>query len=131
MRSARFQFVRSTYDTFVGGFDSYCITLILVCFEHNLLANPAAFGLPAGLNTTTPCQIVGGGTPQLANCANSLYFDAIHPTAQVHAVIAGAILTQLRSTAAVPEPATWLAMLSGFALIGVALRRRSRTPVIA
>jgi len=103
----------------------------LFSFEHNLLANPAAFGLPAGLNTTTPCQIVGGGTPQLANCANSLYFDAIHPTAQVHAVIAGAILTQLRSTAAVPEPATWLAMLIGFALIGVALRRRSRTPVIA
>jgi len=103
----------------------------LFSFEHNLLANPAAFGLPAGLNATTPCQIVGGGSPQLANCSNSLYFDAIHPTAQVHAVIAGAILAQLRSTAAVPEPATWLAMLFGFAVIGVALRRHARAPVIA
>jgi phospholipase/lecithinase/hemolysin len=100
-------------------------------FEHNLLANPAAFGLPASLNTTTPCQIVGGGSPQLANCANSLYFDAIHPTAQVHAVIAGAVLTQLRSTAAVPEPATWLAMLLGFAVIGIALRRPARAAATA
>lgn len=103
----------------------------LFSFEHNLLANPAAFGLPAGLNTTTPCQIPGGGSPQLANCANSLYFDAIHPTGQVHTAIAGAILSQLRSTAAVPEPATWLAMLLGFAVIGIALRRPVRTTAAA
>jgi phospholipase/lecithinase/hemolysin len=101
-------------------------------FEHALLDNPAAFGLPPTLNTTTPCQIPGGGSPQIANCADSLYFDAIHPTTQVHAVIAGGILTQLSSIAAVPEPSTWAMMLVGFAAIGIITgreRRRATAPV--
>jgi outer membrane lipase/esterase len=92
-------------------------------FEHDLLGNPTAFGLPANLNTTTPCQVIGGGVPQIANCANSLYFDAIHPTTQVHAAIADAILRQL-GAASVPEPATWMAMILGLAAIGAALRRQ-------
>ena len=64
-------------------------------FEHALIANPAAYGLPANLNITTPCQFSRPST-----CANSLYFDAIHPTAHVHQAIANAIYAQLR----VPKP---------------------------
>lgn len=33
------------------------------------------------------------------------------------------------SIAAVPEPASWMLMIGGFALIGAAMRRRSATPV--
>ncbi|WP_435876842.1 SGNH/GDSL hydrolase family protein [Sphingomonas quercus] len=99
-------------------------------YEHDLLADPTAFGLPAGLDTTTPCQIPLGGSPQLANCANSLYFDGIHPTTIVHQAIAGAILAQLDAPA-VPEPAAWLTMILGFGGIGVALRRQRLAMPIA
>lgn len=94
----------------------------LFTYEHDLLADPAAYGLPAGLNSTIPCQVPGGGSPQTANCANSLYFDPIHPTTQVHEAIARGLVTQLASP--VPEPATWMAMILGFGLAGIALRGR-------
>jgi phospholipase/lecithinase/hemolysin len=97
-------------------------------FEHDLIADPTAYGLPADLNTTTPCQVLGGGFPQLSNCTNSLYFDDIHPTSQVHQAIANAILAQL-NTAAVPEPAAWMTMVLGFGAIGAAMRRRRRGSV--
>lgn len=94
--------------------------------EQSLRANPAAFGLPA-LNTTTPCQLTGSLVvpPDLANpgCSALLYFDPVHPTTQVHGVIANAILAQL----AVPEPASWALMLGGFALVGAGLRARRVT----
>jgi phospholipase/lecithinase/hemolysin len=92
-------------------------------FEHDLIADPAAYGLPADLNTTTPCQIVGGGFPQLSNCTDSLYFDTIHPTYLAHQAVANAILAEL----AVPEPAAWMTMLLGFGAIGGAMRRRRYT----
>lgn len=91
-------------------------------FEHDLIADPAAYGL-ADLETTTPCQKPGGGSPQLSNCTKSLYFDGIHPTYLVHQVIANAILARL-DAAAVPEPAAWITMILGFAVTGVAMRHR-------
>ena len=94
----------------------------LFAFEHNLLANPAHYGLPANLNTTTPCQIPGGGVPQFANCATSLYFDLIHPTTRVHLAIARGIQYQLGLTTAVPEPASWALMILGVGMVGFAMR---------
>lgn len=99
-------------------------------YEHGLLANPAAFGLPSTLNTTTPCQIVGGGSPQLANCSNALYFDAIHPTTQVHQAIATAIAEQL-GIHAVPEGQIWVMLILGVGLAGASLRRRRAAAVPA
>lgn len=90
-------------------------------YEHQLLADPAAFGLPANLNTTTPC--INPFNPAAANCSASLYFDTIHPTAPVHQAIANAIVAQLDAEA-VPEPATWVMMILGFGAIGFGLRRR-------
>lgn len=98
-------------------------------YEHDLIADPAAYGLPADLNTTTPCQVVGGGFPQLSSCTKSLYFDDIHPTYLVHQAIASAILGQLNA-AAVPEPATWMAMILGFATIGGAMRRQRQPGIV-
>ncbi|UAK26647.1 PEPxxWA-CTERM sorting domain-containing protein [Sphingomonas nostoxanthinifaciens] len=89
-------------------------------WEHDLLDNLTAYGL-GGLDTTTPCQVVGGGSPQLSNCANSLYFDGIHPTTQIHKLIGEAIVGEL---AGVPEPASWGMMILGFGAIGWRLRRR-------
>lgn len=98
----------------------------LLGFENRVLADPAAYGLPATLDSTTPCQTIGGGVPQVAQCANSLYFDTIHPTTQIHAVIAGAIAAQLP----VPEVATWALMIGGFGAVGMRLRRQ-RTALAA
>lgn len=72
-------------------------------------------GSPANgyTNVTTACIY----TP---DCATSLYFDSIHPTAAAHQLLGTQML------AAVPEPATVLMMAAGvLALIGFGRRRRA------
>ena len=93
----------------------------LLGFENSLLADPAAFGLPDPLNTTTPC-LLAGVAAVAGGCEGYLYFDTIHPTTQVHLAIADAIERQV---GLVPEPASWGMMVAGFGLIGAAARRRS------
>lgn len=93
-------------------------------YEHRLLADPGAFGLPVTLDSSTPCRIPNGGSPQLSNCTNSLYFDYVHPTTIAHEAIGTALLSQID---AVPEPESWELMILGFGTVGIALRhRRSR-----
>lgn len=99
----------------------------LLAFQRDLEANPAAFGLPADLDTTSFCQ-AGGPPAVLGGCEGYLYFDPVHPTAQVHEVIAAAIADRVAVTP-VPEPATWAFLIAGAALTGGALRRVSRAPV--
>lgn len=94
----------------------------LLGFEHDLLAHPANYGLSPTLNTTVPCQVPGGG-PAQTGCGNSLYFDPIHPTTQVHQVIATAIANQL-GISPVPEGETWLLLILGMGGVGAVLRRR-------
>ena len=90
-------------------------------FEASLLADPGAYDLPP-LDTTTPCQSAGAAAV-ISGCNGYLYFDSIHPTTQVHEVIADAIEQQL----AVPEPRSWALLLFGFALMGMgSAARRSR-----
>lgn len=110
----------TSFDSAPGVTASY---FDLFGYEHDLLANPTAYGLPSTLNSTTPCQIPGAGSPQLANCSNSLYFDAIHPTTQVHQAIATAIAGQL-GISAVPEGQVWVMLILGFGAAGASLRRR-------
>lgn len=87
-------------------------------FETGVLGNAAALGLT---NTTAAC--LNPVTHQLANptCQGYLYFDQIHPTTQVHQLIGDALGRQI---GAIPEPATWAAMVLGFGLAGLAMRRR-------
>ncbi len=58
-------------------------------------------------------------------CQGYLFFDGIHPTQQVHGLIADAIATQL-GISAVPETSTWAMLVLGFGTVGVAMRRRKR-----
>lgn len=94
----------------------------LLALQRAVEADPAAFGLLADLNTTSFCQ-AGGPSAVLGGCEGYLYFDPVHPTRQVHAVIAGAIAEQI-AAAPVPEPAAWLFLIGGFGAVGGALRVR-------
>ena len=114
---------QNTSNAFAGLTGANVTYFDLFGFEHALRANPAILGLPASFNTTEPCQNHGAGVPQLANCANSLYFDAIHPTTIAHQAVASAMLSQLSDgTGAVPEPGTWMMMILGFGFLGAKLR---------
>jgi outer membrane lipase/esterase len=86
-------------------------------FEDQLLSDPAAFGFPS-LDSVHPC-LAGGAPAVLDGCQGYLYFDAIHPTTQVHQAIAEAI------GASIPEPSSWYFVVSGVGAIGAALRRRT------
>lgn len=125
--NAALQGISAAFGTMPGVESNY---FDLFGYEQALLANPAAFGLPSTLNTTTPCQIAGGGSPQLANCSNALYFDAIHPTTQVHQAIATAIAGQL-GISAVPEGQVWVMLILGVGMVGASQRRRRAVVAIA
>lgn len=95
----------------------------LLGLETSLIGNPAAFGLPPTLVRNTSC-LDAGAAVVAQGCAGYLYFDDIHPTTQIHALIAESIARQVGiGAAAVPEPSTWVMLLFGFALVGAAVRR--------
>lgn len=87
-------------------------------FNANILAN-AGF-----TNTTDPCYSnTPGSTASNTGCSTAnidsfVYWDAIHPTARIHALWAAGF------EAAVPEPSTWAMLLIGFLALGFAGYRR-------
>ena len=94
-----------------------------------IVADPSAFGLT---NVTTPCFSGGVATPGTV-CADpnqSLFWDGEHPTAAADALTADLafdVLTGATDPPATPEPSTWVMMLIGFAGLGLAGYRSSRT----
>ena len=89
-------------------------------YQRRLGADPQAFGLPGTLNQRDICLATPGQAP---GCEGFVYFDDIHPTTQLHQAIANGLTTQL-GIAAIPEPASWLMMIAGFALVASTIRRR-------
>lgn len=85
-----------------------------------ILADPAAFGLPAGLITQTSC--VGDGVNPA--CGNYAFFDNVHPAALFSGIVADEAVYVLHGDPlGVPEPAA-VALLA-LVLGAAALRRRS------
>jgi phospholipase/lecithinase/hemolysin len=84
--------------------------------QRDLLANASLLGFS---NTSTACfsGFVGVPGTVCADPSTHLYWDDIHPTARVHALLGQQML------AAVPEPSTYGLMALG--LLGLALRRRT------
>jgi outer membrane lipase/esterase len=78
-----------------------------------IAANPAAYGI---VNVGDACGAA------INNCdpATALYWDAIHPTAKGHQILADAMMA-----AAVPEPSTYLMFALGLAGLAAWQRRRS------
>ncbi|HKO89089.1 MAG TPA: SGNH/GDSL hydrolase family protein [Burkholderiales bacterium] len=91
---------------------------------ESLIANAAALGIT---NTTEPCfagdYVFPQGGPVCADPSQYLFWDAIHPTYQVHSVLAQ-LAADAVTIAQVPEPSALLLMVS--ALFGLwFVRRRS------
>jgi len=87
---------------------------------ESLIADPAAFGL---VNVTGRCFTGDdlGFLPGGDVCGNPdeyLFWDGIHPTARVHAILGNAM-----AVAAVPEPETWALFGVGLLVVVVARRR--------
>lgn len=93
-------------------------------FFTRLEADPTQFGLPAGFITDQSRNCLAE-LPPLSDCSNYLLFDGIHVTAGVQKAIAIQISNQI-GLPAVPEPATWAMMITGFGLVGAGLRRQRR-----
>jgi phospholipase/lecithinase/hemolysin len=88
-----------------------------VALVDAVAANPAAYGLPPGINLTTECLSSAspppGGPPV---CNDYAFFDNVHPTTQVLQILGDELV------AAVPEPGT--AWLVAIGLIALGVRRR-------
>ena len=76
-------------------------------------ANPGAFGVT---NTNAPCIAV------LVVCPTSLFFDDVHPTAKVHALIEAEVRSAL---APVPLPAGGMLLVFAVATFGAVRRRKT------
>jgi phospholipase/lecithinase/hemolysin len=91
-----------------------------IALFNSVVANPAAYGLPVGINLTTACLASGSPDPSgPPSCNDYAFFDNTHPTTQVASILGNAWVV-----AAVPEPDT--SSLLAIGLLVLALRR-SRT----
>lgn len=91
-------------------------------FFAGIAVDPTAYGFPADIDLTGSCianRPVVNGT---VDCTGYLLFDGTHPVKEVHTLLAYDIgrATDL----AVPEPATWAMLITGFGVVGASLRRR-------
>lgn len=93
-------------------------------FFQALAVNPAAFGV-APFTQAGNCI---GNRPVIdgrIDCTGYFSFDGTHPTAQVQAALYRQVLVTT-GLGAVPEPATWALLITGFGMVGTAMRRRPR-----
>ncbi len=97
-------------------------------FFLSLLADPTQYGLPADLDFTTPCLVAKVPGPGI-DCTGYLSFDGTHVTRAVQQAIAVQMARQV-GLAVVPEPASWALMISGFGLVGLAVRRRKAATAV-
>jgi phospholipase/lecithinase/hemolysin len=89
-----------------------------ISFFDDITANLSANGLPANLDTLTPCTVA---QPNTANpdCTRYAFFDAVHPEARFQRLA----YNNIASLLGVPEPMTISLFAVGLLGLGVARRR--------
>lgn len=119
--------LRSQLDGLNLAVDTRLDRFSYIDFFGTVLSNPAAVELPPqqlGVNCINSRAAINNG------CEGIFSFDGTHPTAPIHLAIAKQLNVQF-GIGSVPEPATWATMIAGFALVGGAMRRRTRQMVAA
>jgi PEP-CTERM motif len=118
------------FNTIFGAPTSYFVDRGTVTFGSG--AQYAAFGSPTtipfsngnnfiGLRATRGSDVFYGFAFTTNNVLNSYGFETV----------AGQSITATTALPAVPEPGTWLLMLTGFGLVGAAMRRRTSSAALA
>ncbi len=90
-------------------------------FFGRLAADPTAFGVAPFTHPLTDGCFNHLTPPATADCSGYFSVDGVHPIAPIQA----AIFREVVQVAGVPEPASWALMVTGFGLIGAAVRRRA------
>ena len=108
--------------TLAGLHNSHLLPVDIAGLFADALAHPATYGFT---NVTDACTaVLACVLGSQADQDRYLFWDAVHPTAAGHRVIADLVRSDLIA-AGVPEPSTWGLMLLGSAgLVFVARRRR-------
>lgn len=91
----------------------------------------------AAFSTETPIRFTNGdnfiGLRTVAPNGDAFYGFAFSTNNVLNTIgfenVANTTITATSAAGAVPEPATWAMMIGGFAMAGVAMRRRARTTV--
>lgn len=104
--------------------DTTLLRYSYLSFFTRLAADPAAFGV-APFTQAGNCFDVRDPVGGSIDCSGFTTVDGIHPTAQIQAALYRDVLSEI-GLAAVPEPASWMLMITGFGMAGVAMRRRVR-----
>ena len=91
---------------------------------NDLLADPAKFGV---VNATVPCLIPGVSVCDLATAGSLAFFDPVHPSDTIHAVVADRFGAAL-APAAVPLPAAAPLLLAALAAAAALGLRRKHPP---
>ena len=121
-------------DSVLAGLAGSLVDLNLFFFDvhafvADILADPLAFGFPAGGAPGPALACVFDGVcPDLsgdfAGAGDGFFFwDIIHPTTEAHALLAEGALAALD----IPEPATLLVFVFGLAALGASAARRRTT----
>jgi phospholipase/lecithinase/hemolysin len=111
-------YLASALDALTLSGDTTLYRFDYVAFSDGLKADPSTYVLPAF--TAGNCI---AARQQASGSVGFATFDGYHPTAAVQKAIFQSVDAQFALTAAVPEPATWLMLVLGFAGIGGMLRR--------
>ena len=70
-------------------------------------------------------------TPYIANGSTSLTFNTANASLDDNIFLAALLISgNATVTSGVPEPATWAMMITGFGMIGGAMRRRKATATL-
>jgi outer membrane lipase/esterase len=89
-----------------------------ISFFDNVTANLSANGLPANLDTLTPCTVAQPNNPN-PDCTRYAFFDSVHPEARFQRLA----FNTIAGLVGVPEPMTVSLFAVGLVGLGIARRR--------